>query len=891
MLYTIKTHTLTIFLCLLACLPAPAKATGTSITHRTSAADNIIADSHANREDSGKTYQNTNNTKRTDSDTETIEWKNTLSLPDINEHKNPGVAGAFSGFINDRLIIAGGANFPNAMPWEGGRKVWHRTVYYSDLKQENPEWNIQENALPTALAYGVSIELPDGILCIGGCDSSRCYNTVFQLIYKDGRMHVDTNWPPLPVPLANMTGALSGNKIYIAGGQESMEKQEATAHFFTLDLANRKKGWTSLPTWPGKPRGYAVSAAQSDGFDPCFYLFSGRNYDPDGNIEILTDGYVYNPRLNIWKKLDGTFPVMASTALPTAANHILLMGGSTQLLPGSYEHPGFDRNVRLYHTIAQTFIEKAPIPYLVPVTTNAIKKGNKIYLTSGEIKPGIRTPFITEGTIIQAPKKFGVLNTIVIILYFAVLAFMGYYFSKRQKNTNDYFKGGGRLPWWAVGLSIFGTSLSAITFMSIPAKAYATDWSYLLFNAGIVIVAPIIILLFIPFYRKLNVTTAYEYLEQRFNPLIRVICSIAFILFQVGRMGIVLFLPAIALNVVSGLDIFLCIGLMGVLSLIYTMIGGIEAVVWTDALQVVILLGGAILVIIIAISDIPGGISVILNEASAHDKFHLGSLQFDLKQSTIWTVLIATLFTNLTTYGTDQTMVQRYMTTETAGQAKKSVWTNALLAIPATLIFFLVGTILYVYYRHYPAEISFTITEGDAILPWYIFTKLPDGIIGLLISGIFAAAMSTLSSSMNSAATAYVTDIHQKIRHKSSLKTAKYATLVLGTIGILFAFLMATWEIQSLWDEFNKILGLILGSMGGLFLLGMITRRANAAGALCGIIGSIIVQLLVMKYQYVHLLLYTTTGFISCFLIGYLASLLFGGTTRRTNIQVTKENN
>ena len=403
----------------------------------------------------------------------------------------------------------------------------------------------------------------------------------------------------------------------------------------------------------------------------------------------------------------------------------------------------------------------------------------------------------------------------------------------------------------------------------------------MLVNAGILMVVPLIIFLFIPFYRKLNVTTAYEYLEQRFNPLIRVLCSIAFILFQIGRMGIVLFLPAIALNVVTGFDIFLCIGLMGVLSLIYTMMGGIEAVVWTDALQVVVLLGGAILVLVIATFHIPDGFSGIIQEAAADHKFDLGSLNFDLKQSTLWTVLIATFFTNLTTYGTDQTMVQRYMTTETEKQARKSVLTNAVLTIPATLLFFFVGTVLYVYYKHNPMDLSLTISDGDAILPWYIYSQLPQGVVGLLISGIFAAAMSTLSSSMNSAATAYVVDIHNKIK-PSSLHTAKIATLFLGIAGIAFAYMMATWEIKSLWDEFNKILGIILGSLGGLFLLGMLTRKANAGGALCGIIGSTIVQLLVIQQQSVHLLLYTTTGFISCFVIGYVASWLIPSS--KTNI-------
>lgn len=805
---------------------------------------------------------------------EKLEWDYTLRLPDVKEAPNPGVAGAFAGFIGNKLIVAGGANFPQAMPWQGGRKMWCNTTYVLDTEAKDAEWKVKNDFLPFPVAYGVSITLPEGILCIGGCDADRCFDTVFLIQEENNQLTIARDWPSLPVPLANATGALLDHKIYLAGGQESMQQPEATRHFYVLDLAHRAQGWKVLEAWPGEARGYAVSAVQSDGFDNCFYLFSGRNYHTNGHVEVLTDAFAYNPRLQSWSKLDQTFPVMAATATPAGANHILFIGGVAELIDGSDNHPGFDRKIRLYHTITRTLIEKETLPYPVAVTTTLARKGNTFYLASGEIKPGIRTPYLLKGRIVPFEKGLGVLNTVIIILYFSSLAWIGYYFSKKQKNTDDYFKGGGRIPWWAVGLSIFGTGLSAITFMSIPAKAYASDWSYLLLNAGILIVTPLILYLFIPFYRRLNVTTAYEYLEQRFNAAIRVFCSVAFILFQIGRMGIVLYLPAIALNVVTGFDIFLCIGLMGILSLVYTLLGGIEAVVWTDALQVVVLLGGAITVLCIASFHIPDGLAGVISEGISHDKFNLGSLHFDWKQSTLWTVLIATFFTNLTTYGTDQTMVQRYMTTESARQARKSVLTNAVLTIPASLLFFFAGTVLFVYYRHNPTDLSLTISDADAILPWYIYSQLPQGVVGLLISGIFAAAMSTLSSSMNSAATAYVIDIHSKCsRSKApSLRVAKWMTFLLGAAGILFAYLMATWEIKSLWDEFNRILGIILGSLGGLFLLGMMTTKANSAGAFCGLAGSILIQLLVVRFQAVHLLLYTATGFTSCFIIGYLAS-------------------
>lgn len=495
-----------------------------------------------------------------DSFHEKVKWSDVLSLPSVDSDDNLGVAGAYSGFVGDYLVVAGGANFPDAKPWNGGRKTWWNVLYYKDMENVDSDWLVERGILPSALAYGVSIQLPEGVLCIGGCDSVSCSSDVFLIRMRNGKILIDDNWPSLPVPLASATGALLDDKIYIAGGHKDISKQEATSYFFELDLADKKKGWKELPSWPGSPRGYAVSAVQNDGFDKCFYLFSGRDYHVDGSVEVLEDGYVYNPCLDKWKKLEGRFPFMAGTAAPQGVNHILFVGGSDTLISGSDTHPGFSNALFAYHTVTCTLKEVARSPFPLAVTTNIAYREKTFYITSGEVKPGVRTPSIVSFTIEPYEKGISVLNALVIALYFSILSWMGYYFSKKQKNTDDYFKGGGRIPWWVVGLSIFGTGLSAITFMAIPAKAYSTDWSYMLMNAGILMVVPVILYMFIPFFRRLNITTAYEYLEKRFNYSVRLICSLSFILFQIGRMGVVLYLPAIALNVVTGFDIFLCIG-------------------------------------------------------------------------------------------------------------------------------------------------------------------------------------------------------------------------------------------------------------------------------------------------------------------------------------------
>lgn len=475
--------------------------------------------------------------------------------------------------------------------------------------------------------------------------------------------------------------------------------------------------------------------------------------------------------------------------------------------------------------------------------------------------------------------KISLLNIVVMVLYFGVLSWMGYYFSRRQKGTEDYFRGGGRIPWWAAGLSLVGTGLSSITYMSVPAKSFFTDWSYFLLNFGTLWVAPIVILLYVPYFRRMNLTSAYEYLERRFNLVLRLFGSGFFILFQLGRMAIVMYLPSLALSVVTGINIYAAILLVGVVSLFYTFYGGVEAVVWTDVLQVFILMGGAILILLIAVLRADGGFGALLTTGLADHKFRMIDPSFDLTKPSIWVILSSSIFTYLTMYTADQTLVQRYFVTKDTKDAVRGIWTNGWIALPVTFLFFLIGTALYVFYKQFPNELNAVVEKSnDSLLPWFIISQMPDGISGLLIVGIFAASMSSLSASMNSVATAYTIDFHERIGLRfglSSLTMARIMTLLSGTIGIGLALAMAIGNVQSLWDEYNRILGLIISGLGGLFFLGVATKRTNGPGAVCGLIACVIVQIVLGYYQTVHLLFFSTTGFISCVVIGYLSSFLF----------------
>ena len=862
---------------------------------------------------------------------EEFQWSQLPELPPApGQTQQAGLAGAFSGVHHNALIIAGGANFPDAAPWEGGTKVWWDDIYVLEKTAGGAyQWHTDPQfKLPVPLAYGVSVSTDEGLLCVGGNNEKEVSDKVYLLSWNPAAKQISVEEKPsMPVPLSMMAGAKVNQTVYLAGGQET-NVSAATKTFLSLSLDDFT--WQTLPAWPGPPRVVPVAASQSNGLNDCFYLFSGRNPGPDQRTEILTDAYRYNPADNQWTKISdvspsGTLPagrqvppsdvmsqedkpvaVMAGTAVASGANHILVFGGADgrifrqledldqqiaeakdtataasfirQKLAVHTTHPGFSRDILSYNTVTDTWNHIGKLPEGSQVTTNAIRWNEAIVIPSGEIRPGVRTPTIRKATVVVT-HAFGWLNYSVVAIYLLLLVGMGMYFSRREDSTDDYFKAGGRVPWWAAGLSIFGTQLSAITFMAVPAKSFATDWAMFLFNLTIIMVAPLIVYVFLPFYRRLNITTAYEYLEKRFNVASRLIGGLMFIALQFGRIGIVLFLPSIALSVVTGIDVSVCILLMGVLSIVYTVLGGIEAVIWTDVLQVVVLLGGALLCLVMIPMEVEGGFSAVMNIAISNNKFHIFNFDIDLTSPTFWVVVFGGIGANIISYGSDQTVVQRFLTTKDEKSAADSIWTSALLVIPASILFFGIGTALYAFYQLYPNLMNaVSLDNADAILPYYIVTQLPQGVAGLLIAGIFAAAMSSLDSSMNSIATVITTDFYQRFSpdatERSSLRIAKWTTAIVGVSGTAFALLMATWDIKSLWDQLNTFIGLFAGGLGGLFLLGMFTRKTNGVGAVVGLVASAVVQLVVKAYTPISFLLYTFTGIVSCIVIGYIVSLL-----------------
>ena len=803
-----------------------------------------------------------------------LAWDALPALPD-----RVGFAGSFAGADRRALIVGGGANFPDPAPWEGGVKKWHDQLFV--LEPGATQWT-DAGRLPQAVGYGLSLTTPEGVLMIGGGNAQENFRDVW-LARWDGARVKFTPMPALPRPLAMMAGALLGRKVFVAGGVERPDAKLASRAFWMLDLARVDEGWRELEPWPGPERMLANGGAQ----DGAFFLFGGARLTPTANggteREWLRDAWRYTLEAGWRRVADLPHPVAAAPgpALAIGQTHLLLLGGDdgAQIGGAPNEHRGFPRTVLAYHTITDTWTARGEVPFSL-VTTPVVPWGERFVIPGGEARPGVRSTAVwasRPGDAVQA--EFGWINYAALVGYLAAMVAIGWFCARRNRNTEDYFKGGGRIPWWAAGISIYATMLSSLTFMAIPAKAFASDWTFFWANVPILLIAPIIVRLYLPFFRRLNITSAYEYLELRFNLPVRLYGSLAFILFQIGRQAIVLLLPALALATVSDLDVTLCIVLMGALCVLYTVMGGMEAVIWTDVAQAALLLGAALVSLLLIMLQTPEGLGVALATASDAGKFTMFNWTLDptTAANAFWVIIIGNLFVNLVPYTSDQAVVQRYLTTSSERKAAHAIWMNAALAIPSTFLFFAIGTALYVFYRANPQKLD-PLQATDSIFPSFIVQNLPVGIAGLVIAGIFAAAQSTVSGSLNSVVTAAMTDFYRRFggraEARQGLRLARWLTAGVGLFVTACALVLAESNLKSLWDAYNGLVGLAGSGLAGVFALGIFTRRASAFGALVGALASAGVLAYVQTQTTLHFFLYAGIGIVTCFTVGWLASFV-----------------
>ena len=480
-------------------------------------------------------------------------------------------------------------------------------------------------------------------------------------------------------------------------------------------------------------------------------------------------------------------------------------------------------------------------------------------------------------------EQFGYLNTAILAAYLGGMVLIGVVLAGRQKTTEDYFLAGRRMPWLAVGMSMFASLTSATTYMGVPAFAYGQNIAMIFGVVMSLAVAPILGRLFYPIYRKHRVTTSYEYILIRYGHAARMAVSALFVLSRLGWLGIVIYAPAKAMSVASGMPLGLAIGLMGLLAVTYTVLGGLSAVIWTDVAQFVVLFGGAVWLLITLVTHVPGGPAEIVRVAAETGKLDVFDWT-DLSKLTALSAMISWFFVFLNDYGTDQVTVQRLLAVRNDKGVTKAIIFNACndLLINGMLIFIGIG--IFAYFRAFPDRLDPTI-EADGILPFYVMHILPPGASGLIVTAIFAAAMSSVDSGINSVSTVIVNDWVTPLRKRAArdrdnIALARVLTVVIGSLATLAAVYAA--QVGNIVEMWSKVMGLFAAPILGIFLLGMLTKRAHFLGWLVGA-GFAIATVAVLQRsaaEQVAPFWHFPVSFGITAVIGYAASLIIPKTRR-----------
>ena len=468
-----------------------------------------------------------------------------------------------------------------------------------------------------------------------------------------------------------------------------------------------------------------------------------------------------------------------------------------------------------------------------------------------------------------------IIDIIVFLLFTGGVVAFGCSFFKKKGTSEEFTSAGRSLPGWVVGMSIFATYVSSISYLGYPGKAFSGDWNAFVFSLSIPIASYFAARYFVPFYWSQDSISAYSFLENRFGPWARIYASSCYLLTQIARTGSILYLLALPMNVLLGWHIQTIIVVTSVAIVLYSMLGGMKAVIWTEAIQGIILIGGALVCMFILLFDMPGGPVQTFSIAMEDGKFSLGSFGSSLSESTFWVCLIYGIFTNLQNYGIDQSYVQRYHTAKNEKEAKFSALFGGYLFIPVSAVFFMIGTGLYAFYKVHPGVLPDGV-GADYVFPFFIVNELPVGLTGLLIASIFAAGMSTIATSVTSSSTIILTDYYQRFRkhagNRERMLVLKLSSVGVGVAGILVAF--AFMSVQSALDAWWALASIFSGGMLGLFLLGYISRKARNFDAVLGVVCGVILVCWIVISPFVHANLAIVFGTLLIFLVGFLSANL-----------------
>jgi SSS family solute:Na+ symporter len=430
----------------------------------------------------------------------------------------------------------------------------------------------------------------------------------------------------------------------------------------------------------------------------------------------------------------------------------------------------------------------------------------------------------------------------VLIGYLTMTVGLGCWFAVRRRSSDEFMAGGHALPGWAVGMSMFGSYVSSISFLANPGKAFDGNWSPFVFSLATPLAAIAAVVWFVPFYRTIGSVSAYEHLETRFGPWARTYAVVSFLLMQVARMGTIAYLLALAVSPLTGWPVETIIVMTGAVMVVYSIFGGIQAVVWIGVLQSLVLIVGPVVCLAVLVGMVPGGLPEILRAGHAAEKFSLGGFDASLAASTFWVVFAYGLAINLTNFGVDQSYVQRYVSTPDLRQARRSIWITTLMFVPVSAFFFFIGTALSVLARSgsQAVPVDLAANHPDQVFPHFIANSLPAGLGGLVVAAVFAAA---LDSNLSSMATLTLCDLYRRYLdpdadERTSIWILRGSTLLWGIAGTAAALAMT--RAKTILDVWWELAGIFSGGLLGLFLLGRFAARVGSAAALIGVLAGVV---------------------------------------------------
>lgn len=646
--------------------------------------------------------------------------------------------------------------------------------------------------------------------------------------------------------LQNKGAVQVGDRLYAAGGEHGPK-------LVSRDAADPDAKWVSC-----------VEPPQSLGDRPVLAAQGGKLY-VTGAGEDGTLSFEYNPVNDSWKTIAPAKQDMRGyLGISCGNDHVLYFNGNKA-----------DDRILAYHRITDEWFEISHLP--APMKAIAVAKGDDI------------TKFIVvsdstaiEGQAKLIPTAYHWFNHVVVAALLLAIIGIGVFMSRREKSENDYFRAGNRIPWWAAGLSMFAALASAISLMSMPGKGYATNWIYFSISIfTVVIQLPILLIYYVPLARRLKVSTANEYLERRFGLPARMLGFVFFTLNQVLiRVGAILLLPSMALNSIFGLPLTTCILIMGGVTILFVTMGGLEAVVWADVLQAVVMVSAILICTLWALFSldwIPSDAMQILHQ---QHKLQLFDFRWDLS-SPVVVVLAANILAFALGMIGDQNFIQRVQCTHNENESRKAMITQLAIAVPLNLVLFILGTLLFLYYKTQP-EVLNPALKPEGVFPFFAARNLPAGLPGVVVAALLAATISTVAGGLNSVANLGVEDVYRRFNKNASdhscLVLGRVLTVGFGLAGTAFALLIgATNRLDSVWDLSFILMGYVLAPLTGIYVLGIFTKRAHSVGAWIGAFAGVVACFLAKKYMHLNSLAYLPFVMFTCIIVGYVASLIIPG--------------